>query len=148
MLTFLRRLPKRTAHTMIIVDAIMICDCHASYHAVIYIFYFLLLLITLKFYDRYSHGHTQDTCHVSGKLLSLLFDVVVLLLITTGTPHSYRYVHAAPAQSHTACTHTCALGDQLTDSLSLTQHHMHITSMIFHSVHYCNFDNRYITAYH
>ena len=109
MLTFLRRLPKRTAHTMIIVDAIMICDCHASYHAVIYIFYFLLLLITLKFYDRYSHGHTQDTCHVSGKLLSLLFDVVVLLLITTGTPHSHICACSPNAITHGMLSQTRSL---------------------------------------
>ena len=75
---------------------------------------------------------------------SMLF---VLLLITTASL-THTCVHAVPQQSHTACSHTCALGDPLTDSLSLTQHHMHVTTMIFHSVHYCNLNNSYVTAYH
>ena len=47
---------------------------------------------------RIRDGNDVITCR--GKLLSLLFDVGVLLLITTGTPHSHIRAYGPSAITH------------------------------------------------
>ena len=90
--------------------------------------------------------------HVTGrgKLLSLLFDVGVLLLITTGTPHSVTHMCMRSLRNHTRHARTHALWVICSQTRSLSRNiiiHMHVTT-IFHSVHYCNLNNSYTTAYH
>ena len=64
----------------------------------------------------HTHTHTRYTPMYSnelkrvfvtsrGKLLSLLFDVVVLLLITTGTPHSHIRACSPAAITHGMLSH-------------------------------------------
>ena len=48
---------------------------------------------------------TMNLCHVSEKLLSLLFDVIVLLLIITGTPHSHIRACGPSAITHGMPSH-------------------------------------------
>ena len=64
-------------------------------------------VMALKGYpERVSNGFKglpRVTCR--GKLLSLLFDVVVLLLITTGTPHSHIRACSPSAITHGMLSH-------------------------------------------
>ena len=58
--------------------------------------------------------------------------------------HSLTHTCIQSCSSHTrhALTHALrVIHSRTRSSLSLSQHHMHVTTMMFHSVHYCSLDN-------
>ena len=76
-------------------------------------------------------GKLANICHVGeNRLLSLLFDVGVSVFTQQRAPLTYTYGHVVPQQSHTACSHTCTVGDPLGHGLALSHatlyaHHNH-----------------------
>ena len=71
-------------------------------------------------------GKLANNCHVSGKtsVLAVRCWRFRQFSVTNNNGHpslTHTCISVVPQQSHTACSHTCTVGDPLTDSLSLSR---------------------------
>ena len=116
-------------HGVVSADLYVLCLVHGVVSADLYVLCLVHGVVSADLYVLCMDLHKYTSvkvCHESGKTSVLAVRCCCFVTNNNGHP-SLTHVHAVPQQSHTACSHTCTLGDPLTDSLS------HATSYACHN---------------